>query len=199
MSSTVGLWEHFKRLADFRGREDRASFWPYAALVLGIMTVGMFAIMIPEMFASMQAMQDFAAAHPDQTTVTSGPGHYSVQIEGNHPELAPNFGLIMGGMGIVTALTVGLYAAAVVRRLHDSGRSGYWALMPVPFLTYSMIQLTRFFGSMRQATTPDLGIFFSIFISNFIYIGTIVALIVMLAKRGHSAPNRFDSGAVLNG
>ena len=39
IASNIGLWEHFRKLASFRGREDRASLWPYAALVLGIVMV----------------------------------------------------------------------------------------------------------------------------------------------------------------
>src|ERR1044072_8173734 len=87
MSGTaVGLWEHFRRLFDFRGREDRASFWPYAAVAfIMIMVIGMV-VFVPMMARSMAAMQQYAAQHPDQATITSGPGQYSISVKGNHSE-----------------------------------------------------------------------------------------------------------------
>ena len=191
-TSTVGFFEHFRRLLDFKGREDRASFWPYAAFLFVASMVAMFALMIPEMMASMQRMQEFAAANPDQATVVSGPGHYSVSIEGEHPELAPD----MTGMATATAIgsfvVLALFAAAVTRRLHDSGKSGFWGLIPVPFLAYSMIQMPRMFGSFGQGSEPDMGLFFSIFVSNMLYIIALIALIVLLARRSDPEPNLYD-------
>ena len=74
MPEPVGLWAHFGRLFDFRGREDRASFWPYAAVVFAIIMVAGMAIFIPMMQRTMHAMQDYAARHSDQATIMSGPG-----------------------------------------------------------------------------------------------------------------------------
>jgi uncharacterized membrane protein YhaH (DUF805 family) len=192
MTASVGLWEHFKKLADFKGREDRASFWPYAALVLGICVVGMFAVMIPAMAMSMRKMQQFAADHPDQVNVVSVPGQYSMTIQGNHPELGPDFSLMFAIVGIVILVTVLLYAAAVVRRLHDRGMSGLWGLMPVPFLVYSCIQMPRFSSSVGVGSQPDLTIFFSIFVSNMFYLAALVTLIVLLAGASNPDRNRFD-------
>src|SRR4051812_3863162 len=101
MSATIGVVEHFTRLVDFKGREDRASFWPYAAFVYGIMTIGSFAVMIPIMSSAMTAASD-AAYHGDIFAF-------------------PDMGSIFTGMWVMTAIAVVLYAAAVVRRLHDAG------------------------------------------------------------------------------
>jgi len=188
-TSTVGFWDHFRRLPDFNGREDRSSFWPYAAFVFVLSMIGMYAVMLPPMFKSMQAMQEFAAAHPDQVNIVSGPGQYSASIEGNHPELTSDFTGMMVGVGIVCLLVVLLYAAAVARRLHDRGMSGFWGLIPVPFLVYSMIQMPRMFSTVGSGNEPDMGIFFSIFISNMLYM---IALIVLLAWRSDPNPNRYD-------
>lgn len=38
MPATVTIGGHFKRLFDFAGRENRASFWPYAALAFVLLT-----------------------------------------------------------------------------------------------------------------------------------------------------------------
>jgi uncharacterized membrane protein YhaH (DUF805 family) len=188
MSVTIGIWKHFTKLVEFRGREDRASFWPYAAVTFIItMVVGMF-IFVPMMANSMHAMQQFAAQHPDQATITSGPGQYSISVGGQHPEF-----FSAGSMALYLAVTFGLaivlYAAAVTRRLHDRGKSGFWGLMPLPFIIYSSIMMPNVLGS---ADEPNLMVFFSIFISNMLYIVTLVWLIVWLAGSSQPEPNRYD-------
>jgi uncharacterized membrane protein YhaH (DUF805 family) len=189
MSATVGLWEHFKRLADFEGREDRASFWPYAAVAFGIIMVIGMAIFIPMMMRSMRAMQEYAAQHPDQATVMSGPGQYSISVHGHHPELMPPMASMAIYLGVSFGLAIILYAAAVARRLHDRGKSGAWGLMPLPFIIYSSIMMPRMFASVGQ---PDMTAFFSIFFSNMLYIIALVTLIVLLAGHGDPESNRYD-------
>ena len=192
MSATVSLTEHFKRLFDFGGREDRASFWPYAAVAFIITMVAGMIIFVPMMSRSMHAMQQFAAQHPDQATITSGPGQYSISVQGNHPEFMP-----AGSMALFLAVTFGLaillYAAAVVRRLHDRGKSGFWGLMPLPFIIYSSVQMPRVFASVGTGTQPDMTLFFSIFLSNLFYIITLISLILLLAGPSGPAPNRYST------
>ncbi len=171
MSSTVGLWEHFKRLADFNGREDRGSFWPYAALVYGIMMVGSFVAMVPIMNSAMSAA--------------------SAANDGSGAAL-PAMGGFITAMMITTAVGVVLYAAAVARRLHDGGLSGLWGLMPLPFLVFGMIRMRGFFESFPSGE-PDMAQFNQIFIGNMIYILTLIALIVLLARRSDPTTNRFDA------
>ena len=188
MSATVALWDHFKKLFDFAGREDRASFWPYAAVAFIFIVVAGMVIFVPMMSRSMHAMQQFAAQHPDQATVTSGLGQYSISVQGNHPEFMPA-GSVALFLAVSFGLAVLLYAAAVVRRLHDRGKSGFWGLMPLPFIIYSSVQMPRMFASAGTATQPDMTLFFSIFLSNIIYIITLIWLIVLLAGPSKSAPN----------
>lgn len=189
MSATVGLWEHFKRLFDFRGREDRASFWPYAAVAFVIIViVGMF-IFIPLMIQSMGAMQEYAAQHPEQATITSGPGQYAISVQGRHPEFfsARTMALYLA---VTFGLAILLYAAAVVRRLHDRGKSGLWGLLPLPFIIYSSIMMPTVLASARE---PNMALFFSIFFSNMLYIVSLVVLIVFLAGASEPAPNPYDA------
>lgn len=192
MTASISLLDHFKRLFDFSGREDRASFWPYAAVAFIItMVVNMF-IFIPMMSNSMQAMQQFAAQHPDQVTTSTGPGHYSISVHGNHPEFMPA-GTVALYLAVGFGLALLLFAAAVVRRLHDRGKSGFWGLMPLPFILYSSIQMPRMFASVGTGSQPDMTLFFSIFFSNMLYIVTLIWLIVLLAGASDPAPNRYDS------
>lgn len=180
MSAKVSISEHFKRLLDFNGREDRASFWPYAALVFVIIMVAGMIIFVPMMAHMMQEMQQFAVDHPDQVTVAQGPGQYSISVHGDHPPF-----MTAGPMAAYLAVTFGLaillYGAAVVRRLHDRGKSGWWGLMPLPFILYSSVQMPRMFASVGSGTEPNLALFFSIFFSNLFYIVTLIWLIVILA------------------
>jgi uncharacterized membrane protein YhaH (DUF805 family) len=188
MSSTVSLTDHFKRLFDFGGREDRASFWPYAAVALGITVVAGMIIFVPMMARSMQALQQFAAQHPDQATITSGPGQYSISVQGNHPKFMPAESMALF-LAVTFGLAILLYAAAVVRRLRDRGTSSFWGLMPLPFIVYSSVQMPRMFASIGAGAEPDMTLFFSIFLSNMFYIITLISLIVLLAGPSKFPPN----------
>lgn len=189
MSTHVGLWEHFKKLVDFKGRENRASFWPYAALVFVIVMILGMLIFIPMMMNTMQAMQQFAAQHPDQVTVSSGPGQYSMSVHGNSPEMMPPTSSFAIYFGVTFGISILLYAAAVVRRLHDRGMSGWWGSMPLPFILYSSIQMPRMLSS--AGGQPDMMLFYSIFFSNMLYIVALIALVVLLAGASKDGPNRF--------
>jgi len=187
MSASVGLWQHFTRLLDFRGREDRASFWPYAAVAfIIVMAVGMV-IFVPMMAHSMEAMQQYAAQHPDKATIMSGPGQYSISVQGNHPEFFDEQSMV-SYLVVSFGLSIVLYAGAVTRRLHDRGRRGWWGLMPVPFIIYSTIMMPRVLASPNE----NIPLFFSIFFSNMLYIVALIALIVWLAGPSDPAPNRYD-------
>ena len=188
MTATVTVFGHFKRLFDFSGREDRASFWPYAVLAFAlIMVVGMV-IFVPMMNRAMHEMQQFAVQHPDQVTVASGPGRYSISVRGDHPHfMSP--GSVALFLAVNFGLAILLYSAAVVRRLRDRGKPGFWGLMPLPFVLYSSVQMPRMFASVGVGTQPDMTLFFSVFFSNMLYIVTLIWLIVLLAGPGKVTPD----------
>lgn len=187
MSVTVTLGEHFKRLFDFTGREDRASFWPYAAAAFIIIMAAGMIIFVPMMSHAIGEMQQFAAQHPDQSTVTSGPGQYSISVQGNHPEFMPARSVALF-LAVIFGLAILLYAAAVVRRLRDRGKSGSWGLMPLPFILYSSIMMPRFFASVGVEAGFNVTLFFSIFFSNLLYMITLVWLIILLTGQSEPVP-----------
>jgi uncharacterized membrane protein YhaH (DUF805 family) len=82
-----------------------------------------------------------------------------------------------------------LYAAAVARRLHDRGKSGFWGLMPLPFIIYSSIMMPTVFASPSEL---NMTLFFSIFISNMLYIVTLIWLIVWLAGPSEVGASGYD-------
>ena len=169
---------NLRNLARFSGRDGRRVFWPYAGTVIALFVLGILAVMLPEMSESMARMQRFAAENPDLATVRSGPGHYSITIEGHHPELMPDMGNMVGRIGVLFAIAILLLAAAVTRRLHDTGRSGAWGLMPVPFILFATVMMPRVFAD------PDAGLFLAVFFNNLLYLASLALLVLLLSRPG---------------
>jgi uncharacterized membrane protein YhaH (DUF805 family) len=178
---------HLKHLNSFSGREARRPFWLFTAMVVGLgMTVWTIA-MVRFMSRTFATMHQFAVKHPDQATVTRGPGSYAIQIHGHHPELFPDFGSLIELMLGIVAVTVILLGGAVARRLHDRGWRGFWGLMPLPFLTAGMVLMPRIFA----APEPDMNLFFALFLNNLVYLILLGALVFLLGSAGDPNENRF--------
>jgi len=182
----VTIRDHFANLLTFSGRETRAEFWPWAGVVLAIGFLGMAIAMLPTLFEALGRMQRFAAEHPDQATVSSGPGSYSIAIEGSHPELMPDLEPALLGLGIVLLLMIVLLAAAVTRRLHDTGRGGGWGLLPLPFIVIALLILPGLFSGPEF----PIGLFSLLFANNFVYLLTLGLVIVLL-----SLPSRNEAAS----
>ncbi|MEO5707250.1 MAG: DUF805 domain-containing protein [Alteraurantiacibacter sp.] len=182
---------HFAQLLRFSGRERAGSFWPYAGVVFGLMMTASFVVFVPEIFRTFIGMQQFAVEHPESATITQGPGHYEISIEGAHPELMPDFAFLSGAMAAVAVVSVVLLAAAVTRRLHDAGRSGVWGLLPLPFLFCGFALMANMFASLGTKAEPDFGQILLLFANNAIYMGTLVLLVILLVRRGEANENRF--------
>ena len=99
----------------------------------------------------------------------------------------PDFVLLIGGVGAVSLVVVALLAAAVTRRLHDSGKRGWWGLVPLPFLASGLLLMPQLIANGE----PDLGLFALLFANNLVYIASLIVLVVMLAARGNPHDNRF--------
>lgn len=180
----------FAKLARFSGRDTQRQFWIYAIVPIVAAFIGSYVVMIPMIAGSLADMQQFALEHPEQATVRSTPTSYSIEIEGYHPELMPDFSGVIPGMAIVLVGVIGLLAAAVTRRLHDRNRRGYWGLIPLPFLATGLFGMQKVFASFATSE-PDLRWFFLIFFNNMAYIGSIVLLVVWLARSGTPGANRY--------
>ncbi|MFM5954331.1 MAG: DUF805 domain-containing protein [Novosphingobium sp.] len=182
---------HLQSLLVFSGREPRRVFWPWVAAVMVLnMATAMIAI-VPIFVTAFTAINRFAREHPDQATVTSGPGSYSVQVHGNHPEFMPDFGGFMMVSAIAALVTVLLLAAAVARRLHDCGRSALLGLLPVPFLTVGMVMMPVLFGQALRGGEPDMGLFLLLFGNNLAYLTMLGVLIALTAGKSTPGENRF--------
>lgn len=145
------------RLFVFRGRSTRAQFWPYAMLVTlcaffaggGVMAHG---------FAPVEALLDQSAGMPLS-------------------DLVPYIEPVLIRLGIVCLATIALLAAAVSRRLHDVGLSGFWGLTPVLFLMTGLL----IFRNIWLADEYLMHLFAGLIINNILYLVTLIGLIIVLA------------------
>jgi len=187
----------FTGLLRFSGRDSARRFWPYVAVVMALFFFAAFATMAPIMAGTFARMQAFAAEHPDQATVTRGPGSYSIEVHGNHPELMPDVTPFFTAMQVGSALAVLLLAAAVTRRLHDRGRRGWWGLPPVVFLAVGLTLFPRFFRSTLtgEMTAESMKMFGLIFANNMLYLASLGLLILLLAGASQAGENRFGPPA----
>lgn len=180
---------NLRHLADFRGRQGRGWFWPYAAFVLLVVMAISTVIGGPMLRATMAPLEAWARAHPDDVTVTVTPGggeQFTMAVDGVHPMPMPDFGPFIALIAVLCLVAIVLLAAAVTRRLHDRGRSGLWGLLPLPFLAFSMTRMSALFAQFP----PEPAAFLTVLVSNLLYLVALSALCVLLAQRGDAGPNR---------
>ena len=151
-----------RHLLDFRGRDGRALFWPYAGCVLGVWFVLGNAMFLGVM--SWGVAQDLP-----YTTVVS------------------LFFVVTAAAG---ALLVVFIAAAVNRRLHDRGMRGTWALVPLVLLISGFSLMSQLPLSASDPE-PDLTLSLVVFANNAVYLACIVVLVLVLALPGQPGANRF--------
>jgi len=193
------IGDHLRGLLRFAGREPRQRFWLWVLanyVVLMLLSMLSFA---PLFAGSFGKLEQFAREHPDQVTRTIGPGSYSIEVHGYHPELMPDFATALWIFAAGALAIVFLLAAAVTRRLHDSGRSGWWGIIPVPFLLgtfWGMYRLLTLVPSLPNTpNTPPSNEFFQLFgltmIGDLCYLATLILLIVFCCMPTQPGDNRF--------
>jgi uncharacterized membrane protein YhaH (DUF805 family) len=155
---------NLRNLLRFSGRERRGSFWLYVlALYVAQMALGML-VTIPLMAG---------------TFGRPGPG-----------AAANMFGTILLFSAICGAMFVFLLAASAVRRLHDSGWSGLWTLLPLPFLITGFWGMHQIRSKIHAGGDPG-GSFGLMMANNLIYLAVLGFLIFLLARSGTAGPNRY--------
>ena len=184
-------------LANFRGRDNPALFWPFTGLVIGaIMLLGMVGAMAI-MAQLLPGIIAFAKAHPDQTHIESGPTNFQITIDGQ-PGLSPldqaQFGQIFDTMLAINMISlvvvVVLLGAAVTRRLHDSGMTGAIAWVPVLLLVAGMAQMRSAIAFDPKSAT-DMTAFLRLFATNFAYLASLGGLVYLLIRKGTPGENRY--------
>lgn len=142
MSAKVTIEDHFKRLIDFDGREDRASFWPYAALVFVLIMIAGQIVFAPIVVNATLEIQQLAAQQSVEITTSNDEGRYSVATQRSVSEIIPNRTILLY-FAATFCLAVLLCGAAVVRRLRDRGKIrslGYHAAPLHALFVYSNVE-----------------------------------------------------------
>lgn len=129
----------FANLLNFNGRDSRQTFWYWVLAVYVSTIVANFAVTMPIMLRSMFDAVRIASQMPDQKAADQVMSH---AMAGS---MQP---VIWLGMATSAAMLL-LFAASLVRRLHDSGMSGKWALIPGVFQLVALIAMP---GQMAKIT-----------------------------------------------
>lgn len=190
------MTHNVSRLTTFSGRDTRSQFWPYVGILVVLYIAIFFLLAMSQMGPLMTKAQAFALAHPE---ITNGQPVDASQLPDNVKAESLQMAHMAGDAfrnvflanGIILVVMVLLFAAAVTRRLHDRGMSGWWGLMPVPLLAIALVAMPMLFGDFAGPDVPDLGLFSLIFINNMLYNVVLVILIVFLAKRTDPNINRY--------
>jgi len=181
----------FGGLLRFSGRDPRRQFWPWFAFVYLAMTVIGMVGMIPVMSGIFLQMQRVAREHPEDVTVVQGPASYAVSVQGHGAEFMPNLTPFLVAMGVSLVLMVGLLAAAVTRRLHDSGKPGWLGLMPLPFFIAPFYIMPKFFSMMGTGQEPPVDLILLLMVNNLSYFVVLGLMVILLVLKSTPGPNRY--------
>lgn len=157
----------FRSLTVFSGRDRRGQFWPYAGVVVAL-------IYVFSGIAGVLAMGSMLTG----------------------TEVMPDFTAFFAVIAGTLLISIVLLAAAVSRRLHDTGKSALFGLMPVPFIVIYCAVFPAMMQDMMVAEEPDAGLFILAGISNLLYFAALITLIVLLCLKGTNGPNRFGDEPV---
>ena len=195
------LGRHLTGLADFRGRENRQPFWLWILIAYIAQFVVMMIVMIPLMMSWFNQMMPALQGDPHKFD--------------NDPQAM--FQLMMPMMQnmimmtlVVAVLFSILTAAAVVRRLHDSDRSGWWVTPYYAMQIVSPIFMASFFpryftmmasmAAVKPGSPPDMTnpavqhamqSMTLMSLVNVLSFAILVMMIVFLVLPGTVGPNRF--------
>jgi uncharacterized membrane protein YhaH (DUF805 family) len=153
------LSDHFRGLLTFTGRERRQPFWLWILIVY----VGQFIVSTIAMIPIMSGFSESFApltqrAQSDPTYLDQHPEAFQQVFS----QMLPMMQTMMVMTTTLSLIVTVLVAAAAIRRLHDSDRSGWWAApnfaiqVAMPVLYASI--LPRFFAvfaSFRPDMPPD--------------------------------------------
>ncbi len=172
-------------------------FWPWVGCVMATQMIVSMIVMVPIMTGILRRTNAFAVQHPDRVRIMSAPGQYHMQIDGPVPPdlFLRDMSWFVGGTGVAVVVAIVMLAAAVVRRLHDSGRAGWWGVLPLPFLLIGLVAMFRVFEMIRAvgelAFAPPFPQFAMLFANNVLYLGLLALLVVQLCRPGDPDANRF--------
>ena len=179
---------NLRGLARFSGRDSQRQFWPWAIIVFLVsQAAATIIVAIPLGMAFSRIMQIVVkeAAKP-----TLDPEASDILAQRIVAEMTSEMGAVWQFVALVDMVAIALLAAAVVRRLHDRGRTGLWGLLPVPFLAVSVAATpyTLQFGMAQREMTPTDALLVLAGPMSWV---TVIVLIVLLVGESDPGANRF--------
>jgi uncharacterized membrane protein YhaH (DUF805 family) len=174
-------------LLRFSGRDGLRTYWPYAGVVMGLAAAAMLTGLVTIVVSLFSKLERYVREHPEMVTVEADG---SEVIHGD-PDVMPDFDIVFGGAAGIALVFVALILAASVRRLHDAGRPGWWAVLPLPFLAICLAAGRVWAQSLEPPVDLDLG---ALGIMAGGWLGcllSVAALTGFLAARGSPEANRF--------
>jgi len=164
---------NLRGLLNFSGRDPRRVFWIYFGSIFAL-TIVLYSLATIPLFIRLIFAAKAAATIPIDTANTPDPIFHFAEM-------------LLWVTGAVAALMIFLVAAAVTRRLHDIGRAGKWALIPVILLFIGLSGMYR-----SQIIEQDPGAYLAlILLANMTYNLTLIILVIFLCLPSSLQENRF--------
>jgi uncharacterized membrane protein YhaH (DUF805 family) len=187
----TSLQHGYSNLANFKGRDSRALFWPFAGMHIAAVFAILMPLFVAEMNASLDRIRVFAEANPTKVTYTSGPNGFSINVHEHVPGLGPDLGALLIPAFVLVAIFVVLSAAAVTRRLHDTGWPGWVGAIPAVLFFLAGYNMIEFAGQLDDAEAIGGGGFLTVFVLNFAYNISLIVLIILLCLPTKPEANRY--------
>ena len=192
------LTRHLTGLIDFQSRENRQPFWLWILIVYIVQFVVMIIAMIPIMTTWFDQMMPALQADPHR---------FDNDPQAMMQLMVPMMRNVITMAVVSATLFFVLSAAAVVRRLHDSNRSGWWSLPYYAMQVISPVFMLSFFpryftmmASLQPGSQPDVTnpafqqatqSMALMSLVNLLGFAVLVMMIVLLVLPGTVGPNRF--------
>ena len=177
-------------LANFDGRDPRSTFWWYVLFLIVVYFVAGMLISIPVMVTTVGSTVDAIQSGADPDAMQAAIGDEMVDMMKDQMWLSVILGLAM-------AL---LLAASFVRRLHDSGKPGWIALIAIALyagsMLFNLMNLDSMLETMRaamDATDPQAMMEGQSQLYAYSALGYVVYLIVIVfgAFDSNRGPNKY--------
>lgn len=184
-------------LTNFAGRDARPTFWWYVLFLIILQFLAGMVVSLPMVFGAMGSAFDAASSGADQVTLQS-------EMMAN---MADQMGTTIWISAVLEVIMILLLVAAFVRRIHDTGNSGYWAVIPVVTQLISIVMnitlIDEVKAMMLSASDPiamqEMQSQITTHWSNFLgWIGLLVVIVFGLLK-SQAGANRYGEEPVALG
>ncbi len=140
MQPIAAVKHNLAHLTDFSGRDARPTFWWYVLFLVVAQFVVGFLASIPLVASGMGTAFEAAQSGAD-------PAQLEAQMMAGMADGLATTMWISVATTVVVAL---LLVAAFVRRLHDSGQPGFWAIVPLATQAAAIVASIGSVGSVQE-------------------------------------------------